>query len=63
MSCQFVIIFVSGQEINSKNGPFIGGSTCFIKIWLIISSASWELKRDIVKFPIYALVVVFFNKR
>ncbi|CAK9823491.1 Nipped-B-like protein [Anthophora retusa] len=40
-----------GQEIITNNGPFVGGSTCFIKIWLILSSASWELKRDFVKFP------------
>ncbi|KAK9300037.1 hypothetical protein QLX08_007153 [Tetragonisca angustula] len=52
-----------GEEIITNNGPFVGGSTCFIKIWLIISNTSWELKRDFVKFPIYALVLVFFNKR
>lgn len=54
---------VSGQKIIANNGPFVGGSTCFIKIWLIIATASWELKRDFVKFPIYTLVLVFFNKR
>ncbi|CAK9800682.1 hypothetical protein ANTQUA_LOCUS2536 [Anthophora quadrimaculata] len=57
-----VNVFVTGQEIITNNGPFVGGSTCFIKIWLILSSASWELKRDFVKFPVYALVLVFFNK-
>lgn len=52
-----------GQETASNNGPFVGGSSSFIKIWLILPSASWELKRDFVKFPVYALVLVFFNKR
>lgn len=52
-----------GHEITINNGSFVGGSSSFVKIWLIHSGASWELKRDFVKFPVYALVLVFFNER
>jgi len=53
-------IFVAGQQSIDKHGSFAGGSKSFIEIRLKFVFATWELKRDFVKFPIFALVLVFF---
>lgn len=47
---------------SNKYGSFIGGPTSFIEVWLKLSLATWELKRNFVKFPIFALVLVSFKE-